>query len=159
MKKNSSNKKNINNNKIIIEVILIPFCFMYLFFNILNNHSKVSLIIGSIVLIITSLELAIKYLKEVYVYEHKYNPIKVIYGIFNIVLIIVTGLNIIYNVKLISILYLIMSIILLMSLLFLSIKNLIDIKNNKGILYKKAFSSFFYLISFMIILSSLVISF
>lgn len=112
-----SDVKNTN-KKIVAEIILIPFCFLYLFYVILGNHPKISFIFCSCLVIITCLEFAIKYFKEVYIYENKYNVLKVIFGIFNVLLIIITGLNLIYDIKIISVLFIIMTIILLMYLLF-----------------------------------------
>ena len=103
MKKEVKEQKNIK--KIVIEMILIPLCTLYLCYEVLNNHPKTSFIILIIFTIITSLELAIKYLKQVYIYENKYNPLRVIFGIFNIVLIIISGLTLIYKTKLLTIIF------------------------------------------------------
>lgn len=156
MKKDKKEVKQ-NNSKIIAEIILIPFCFLYLFYTLFLNHPKASLIICSLVVVITCLEFAIKYLKEVYIYENKYNPLKIVFGIFNIVLIIISGLNIIYNIKYLFIIFVIMTIILLLFLLCFAIKNILDIKKNSGVLYKKAFSAFLSLIAFQTILITLLI--
>ena len=156
MKKEIKKQKNIK--KIVIEMILIPLCTLYLCYTILNNHPKTSFIILIIFTIITSLELAIKYLKQVYIYENKYNPLRVIFGIFNIVLIIISGLTLIYKTKLLTIILLIMIIILLGFLIITSIINIKDIIKQKGILYKKAFSAFLKLNAFVIILMSLILT-
>lgn len=156
MKKEVKEQKNIK--KIVIEMILIPLCTLYLCYTILNNHPKTSFIILIIFTIITSLELAIKYLKQVYIYENKYNPLRVIFGIFNIVLIIISGLTLIYKTKLLTIIFLIMIIILLGFLLITSIINIKDIIKQKGTLYKKAFSAFLKLNAFVIILMSLILT-
>lgn len=154
MKKEEKN----NNAKIIFEIILIPLCFLYLFYTLFINHPKVSFVICLCITIITSIEFAIKYLKEVYIYENKYNPLKVIFGIFNILLIIIAGLNIIYNIKVILILFYVMISILLLYLLYFFIRNLIDVVKGKGVLYKKAFASLLSLTSFVTILITLIIA-
>ncbi|MGM9879637.1 MAG: hypothetical protein ACI31R_06435 [Bacilli bacterium] len=146
-----------NNSKIIFEIILIPLCFLYLFYTILNNHPKASFVVCSLIVIITCLEFAIKYLKEVYVYENKYNLLKLIFGIFSIILIIISGLNLVYSIKFLFILFIVMTFILLIFLLGFAIKNIIDINKNKGVLYKKAFSAFLSLIAFMTIFITLLI--
>lgn len=152
-------KKEKNNNaKIVFEIILIPLCFLYLFYTLFINHPKVSFVICLCITIITSLEFAIKYLKEVYIYENKYNPLKVIFGIFNILLIIIAGLNIIYNIKVILILFYVMISILLLYLLYFFIRNLIDVVKGKGVLYKKAFASLLSFTSFVTILITLIIA-
>ena len=156
MKKDKKEIKQ-NNSKIIAEIILIPFCFLYLFYTLFLNHPKASFIVCNLLVVITCLEFAIKYLKEVYIYENKYNPLKIVFGIFNIILIIVAGLNIIYNIKILFILFVIMSFILLLFLLCFAIKNIIDINKNNGTLYKKAFSAFLSLIAFMTIFITLLI--
>ena len=154
MKKEEKN----NNAKIIFEIILIPLCFLYLFYTLFINHPKVSFVICLCITIITSIEFAIKYIKEVYIYENKYNPLKVIFGIFNILLIIIAGLNIIYNIKVILILFYVMISILLLYLLYFFIRNLIDVVKGKGVLYKKAFASLLSLTSFVTILITLIIA-
>lgn len=147
-----------NNKKIIAELVLIPLCFMYLMYTLLENHPKASFIICSIMIIITCLELALKYLKEVYIYKHKYNLLKIIFGIFNIVLIIVSCLNFIYDIKIIYYVHIIMTIILLMFLLVVVIQKLIYIGKNKGTLYKNAITVFLSLISFTTIFTTLILS-
>ncbi len=158
--KNSKKEVNVkpNNKKIIFEIILIPLCFLYIYYTILWKSPRASALIGEIVIIITCIEFAIKYFKEVYIYEHKFNLLKVLFGIFNVILIIISGLNIIYNIQIINILYLIFAIILLGYLLIFAVNNLICIIKEKGTLYKKAFGAFLSLIAFVIILMSLIIS-
>ena len=107
---------------------------------------------------ITCLELAIKYFKEVYIFENKYNVLKVLFGIFNICLMIVCFLNIVYSFRIISILFLVMSIILLCFLIGYSIFNIICMFKNKGVFYKRAFASFISLNDFVIILITLLFS-
>ena len=63
----------MKNKKIILETIIIPLCVLYLAYTLLNNHITLTKVISYITLFITSLELSIKNLKEVYVYEYKYN--------------------------------------------------------------------------------------
>ena len=104
MKKDKKEIKQ-NNSKIIAEIILIPFCFLYLFYTLFLSNPKASFIVCNLLVVITCLEFAIKYLKEVYIYENKYNPLKIVFGIFNIILIIVAGLNITYNIKILFILF------------------------------------------------------
>lgn len=146
-----------NNSKIIFEIILVPLCFLYLFYTIFESHPKASFIFCLIITMITSLEFAIKYLKEVYIYENKYNPLKIIFGIFNIILIIVAGLNFVYNINFILILFYIMTSILLIFILWFVSRKLIFISKNKGVLYKNAFSALFSLTAFMTILITFII--
>lgn len=157
MKKNKKEKNVKDIKKIILEIILIPACFAYLFYTLLENHPKASLIICIFITIITSGILIYKYFKEVYIYESKKNIYKIIFIIFNGILIIINLLYLIYNTKLLFLTLIIGIFILLLHLLSSSIKDLIDIKKEKGILYKKSFSSFLSLISFSVILTTLLI--
>lgn len=149
--------KKDNNIKLVIEVYLVPICFIYLLYMFLNNHSKTSLIICSITILFTSLEFMIKYLKEVYVYEHKYNFLKLSFGIFNILFVIITGLNIFYKLYIIKLLFIIDIIILLLFLLGFSIINIKKyLKDNKKVAF--IVKSFFSFLSFCTILITFIIS-
>lgn len=143
--------------KIIIEIILIPLCFLYLSYTLLNNHPKASLITCSILVIITSILFAIKYFREVYIYKHKYNFFKILYAIFSTILIINTILNLLIKNEYLFIIFLIQTIILLGYLLFFSTKKLLNIKKDKGYISKNAFPAFLSLVSFAIILVGLLI--
>lgn len=149
-------KKNMK--KIVSWLILIPLCMLYLLYTLLNGHSKISFVVLVIFTFITCLELAIKYFKEVYIFQNKYNVLKVLFGIFNICLMIVCFLNIVYSFRIISILFLVMSIILLCFLIGYSIFNIICMFKNKGVFYKRAFASFISLNDFVIILITLLFS-
>lgn len=151
--------KNNNIKKIVFEIILIPLCMLYLLYTLLENNPKISLMVCMIIIIITSLELSIKYSKEVYEFKNKYNILKTIFSIFNIMLIIVTGLTFLYKYMFLKIAFIIMTIILLIFLLIYSVKNIISILKEKGTLYKKALASFLGLMSFVSILITLIISY
>lgn len=150
MKKNTSIKT-------VAEVYLIPICFIYLLYMLLNGSKKASLIICSIIILFTSLEFLIKYLKEVYIYKNKYNFLKLSFGIFNILFILLTALNLFYKTYAIKILFIIGTIILLLFLLIFSINNIRKyIKNtNKTMFVVKSFLSF---LSFSTILISFLIA-
>ncbi len=149
-------KKNMK--RIVAWLILIPLCMLYLLYTLLNGHSKMSFVVLVIFIFITCLELVIKYFKEVYIFENKYNVLKVLFGIFNICLMIVCFLNIVYSFKIISILFLAMSIFLLCFLMGYAIFNIIYMFKNKGVFYRRAFSSFISLNDFVIILIALIFS-
>ena len=151
--------KSNNIKKIVFEIILIPLCMLYLLYTLLGNNPKISLMVCIIIIIITSLELSIKYSKEVYEFKNKYNILKTIFSIFNIMLIIVTGLTFLYKYMFLKIAFIIMTIILLIFLLIYSVKNIISILKEKGTLYKKALASFLGLMSFVSILITLIISY
>ena len=149
-------KKNMK--RIVAWLILIPLCMLYLLYTLLNGHSKISFVVLVIFIFVTCLELAIKYFKEVYIFENKYNVLKVLFGIFNICLLIVCFLNIVYSFKIVSILFLIMCILLLCFLMGYSIFNIVCMFKDKGVFYKRAFASFVSLNDFVIILITLVFS-
>ena len=150
--------KKISNKKIIIETLIIPLCVLYLCFNLLHNHPKLCLIICSITILTTSLSLTIKYFREVYIFEHKYNYLKVIFGIFNTILLTATGLNIILNNNILNIIFIVLTSILLGFLITYATYNIINISKNKKPLYKSAYPAFFSLISFSIIIITLIYS-
>ena len=147
----------MNKKKIILELVFIPLCIMYLYYVLINNHLKINLYLVSIIILITCVEFLIKYIYEVYVYENKYNFLKVLFIIFCFCLIIVDILNLFIKLKLIKVLFLIFIIILLIYLIYFVINCLIRIYKNKGILWKNAFASFFSFISFLIILMGIII--
>ena len=146
-----------NKKKIVIEVILIPICIMYLYYEVLHNHPKVSLGIATAVIILTSIEFIVKYIKEVYVYKSKNNLLKILYVIFSFILIILSIISLFLKYKLIKIAYFISLIILLVFLLYFITKNIVRIIKEKGTLYKNTFAAFFSLISFVIVLINIII--
>ncbi len=154
MKKNN---ENINVKKIIFEIILIPLAIMYLYYTLLYNHPKISIVFLYIVTIITCVEFIIKYIHEVYVYKNKYNFLKIIYIIISFLLIVFMVLNTILKYKIIKDMFVLLLIIMLLHLLVFSTININRIINNKGTLYKNTFSSFFSLISFVVVLMGIII--
>ena len=66
-----------NNKKIIFEIVLIPLCILYLYYELLHNHPTISLVFLTITIIITNIENLVKYINEVYIYESKKNILKV----------------------------------------------------------------------------------
>lgn len=153
-------KKDIkpNNKKIVFEVIIIPICILYLYYMAFNNHPKISLTISTIITIITCIEIIALYIHDVYIYENKYNFLRIIITILSFLLIIFTVINLFIKASIIKTIYLVLLIIFLIHLLYFVIKNLIKICKGKGILYKNTFASFFGLISFVIILINIIIS-
>lgn len=147
----------MKNKKMVLEIILIPLCLAYIIFIVLENHSTVSNVIGLITLYITALEFSIKYFKEVYIYENKYNYLKIIFGIFNIVLLLITTLNLIYKNNIINIIYLVSTIILLIYLLVFGSFKLKNVIKDKKPLAKHVLNSFLSYIAFVIILMCLLI--
>lgn len=147
----------MKNKKMVLEIILIPLCLAYIIFIVLENHSTVSNVIGLITLYITALEFSIKYFKEVYIYENKYNYLKIIFGIFNIVLLLITTLNLIYNNNILNIIFMIGIIILLIYLLVFGTIKLKKVLKDEKPLSKNVLSSFLSYIALAIILICLII--
>ena len=147
----------MKNKKMVLEIILIPLCLAYIIFIVLENHSTVSNVIGLITLYITALEFSIKYFKEVYIYENKYNYLKIIFGIFNIVLLLITTLNLIYKNNILNIIFMIGIIILLIYLLVFGTIKLKKVLKDEKPLSKNVLSSFLSYIALAIILICLII--
>ena len=147
----------MKNKKIIIETIIIPLCLFYLTYTLLNNNITLAKIISSITLFITSLELSIKNLKEVYIYKYKYNYLKIALGIFNIILILILGLNIVYKNNIINKSLLIGTIILTIYLIIYAITNIIKISKQEKEIYKFVQKAFLSLISSSILVGTLLV--
>ena len=154
MKKELQKKEKQSNKKIIVEIVLIPLCIFYLIYILFQNNPKTSLIICSIASVITCSLLMIKYLKEVYIYQYKYNWLKILFCVFSIILIIVTIVNLLYNIK---ILFVAMVIVLLCFLLWFAIRNVILISKNKKNNSQNIIYAFLSLVSFVTILSTVTI--
>lgn len=146
----------MKNKKMVLEIILIPLCLAYILYMVLQNYQTTSHVIGLIILFITSLEFIIKYFKEVYIYTNKYNYLKIIFGIFNIVLLLITTLNLIYN-NILNIIFMIGTIILLIYLLVFGTIKLKKVLKDEKPLSKNVLSSFLSYIALAIILICLII--
>lgn len=146
----------MKNKKMVLEIILIPLCLAYILYIVLQNYQTTSHVIGLIILFITSLEFIIKYFKEVYIYTHKYNYLKIIFGIFNIVLLLITTLNLIYNNNILNIIFMIGTIILLIYLLVFGTIKLKKVLKDEKPLSKNVLSSFLSYIALAIILICLI---
>ena len=146
----------MKNKKMVLEIILIPLCLAYILYIVLQNYQTTSHVIGLIILFITSLEFIIKYFKEVYIYTHKYNYLKIIFGIFNIVLLLITTLNLIYNNNILNIIFIIGTIILLIYLLVFGTIKLKKVLKDEKPLSKNVLSSFLSYIALAIILICLI---
>lgn len=142
--------KNKITNKMIVEIILIPICIAYLYYLAFNNHQKANLIAMSLIIIITSTEFIIKYIKELYIYESKKNIFKLLYTIFSFILIVITILNFFLKIKIISVLFMVFSILLLIYLLYYVIDNVRN--KDKRSFSKLIVSSIMSLISFATVL-------
>ena len=154
MKKNKEDS--INMKKVIIETILIPLCVTYLYYMALHKYPKINIAIVYGVAVIASLEVAIKYIHEVYVYESKNNYLKIIMSIISVLLIIAVFLNIFLKYKVIFYVLLGLLTIMLCYLLYDSVKNIKKMIKKEGTLYKNTFSAFFSLIKFGIILTGII---
>ena len=155
-----ANKKKIssaNIKKIVAEIILIPLCVLYLYYTLLFNSISINKFILHTVVFITCIQFAIRYIREVYIYESKNNPLKIIFIIFNIILGIISMLNLSLKVRIIKIIFIVLVIIMLCYLLYNAITKIINIIKNKGVLYKNTFSSFASLIAFFMMLMGLII--
>ena len=151
------NKEEINMKKVVVETILIPLCVVYLYYMAMHNHPKVNMIFLYGITLIACFEMIIKYAHEVYVYENKYNYLKVICIIISVLLIISVFLNIFLKYKAILYTFISLLIILLIYLLLYSAKNIKKMIKQEGVLYKNTFSAFFSLIEFGIILIGIII--
>ena len=149
-------KKKEYDLKLIGELIIVPLCVMSLYHMVLSSHPKANLIVFSLVTFFTCIEFIAKYVKDVYVYEHKYNVLKIIFIIFNSLLLIETILNIMLKYKFIKIIFIIFEIILLLYLLYFAIRNILNL-NKKEKFTKSAIAAFFSLLSFCIILIGIII--
>ena len=147
----------MKNKKMLLETIIIPLCVLYLVYTLLNNHEIASKVICYITIFITSLEFIIKNFKEVYIYEHKYNAFKIVFGIFNVILLFLMVLNIFYKINIVNILLNIGIILLLIYLLIYSIKNIIKIAKNDKKIYWCVIRAFLSLVSFSIIMPTFII--
>ena len=156
MKKN--NKKEIKRNKIkiVFEIIIIPLCITYLIYTLFGNIKLANQIIFYSAIIITALTFIIKYFREVYIFEHKYNYLKILFIVLNIIMLIATILNIVLDMKMITVIFFILLGLLLLYLISLSIKNLIYISKSNDSIYKKVYGTFFSLTSVMTILITLI---
>lgn len=151
------NKEKSNNIRIVLEIILIPICVLYLYYTLLYNHPKISIVLLYITTLITSIEFIVKYIKELYTYENKYNPLRLIFVVFLFLLLITLVLNIFLKYKIIKQILTISLIILLVHLLLFAISNIIKIIKDKGRLLTTSASAFFSFIAFYIILIALII--
>lgn len=147
----------MKNKKILIEIVLIPLCVLYLIFTLLKNHELLSEILCYITVFITSLEFIIKNFKEVYIYHHKYNYLKIIFAIFNIILLFFMCLTIFYNNLIINNIFIFLVSILLINLLIYTIINIIKISKNDKKISIYIIRSFLSFLSFCLILPSLII--
>lgn len=147
----------MKNKKMLIETIIIPLCVLYLLFTLLNNHETISQIVCYIVVCITSIVCLVKYINEVYIYEHKYNYLKIIFIIINILLLISLVLTIFVANEILSIIFIVLVGIELLYLLIFGILNIIIITKNNEKLYQSIIRAFFSLLSFSIIFPSLII--
>lgn len=151
------NKEDIDIKKIVFEIIIIPLSIMYLYYNLLYNHPKISIVFLYLVSTITCIEFIIKYIHEVYVYENKYNFLKVIYIIISFLIIIFILLNIFLKYNIIKKIFIVLLIIMLCHLLLFAIINIKRIIKSKGTLYKNTFAAFFSLIFFAVISMGIII--
>jgi len=155
-----ANKKKVNPaniKKIVAEIIIIPLCILYLYYEFFYNHVQVSNVFLYLLLLFTCVEFIVKYIKEVYIYKSKYNLLKIFFVIYNFLLIIFGVLSIFLKIRVISLVFIILVIGLLCYLLYYAIRHITNIINNKGTLYNNAVSSFLPLIAFCTILMGLII--
>ncbi len=146
-------EKSVNNNKIILEIIIIPLCISYLFYMLLGNFNN-TLLISIIIISIMNLELLIKYIKEVNIYKSKYNIYKILFIIFNITSLFISFITIYKNIN--KIYFIISSIISLIYFLVVGIKKLITISKTRDKLYKLTKSALLSLLCFFIIITCLI---
>ncbi len=149
--------KEINMKKVVTETILIPLCVIYLYYMAVHNHPKLNIAFVYIITLITCLEIAIKNIHEVYVYESKNNYLKIILAVISVLLIIGVFINIFFHNKVILYIFMGLLIIMLSYLMFNAVINIKKMINKEGTLYKNTFSAFFSLIKLGIILIGIVI--
>ncbi len=143
----------MKNKKILLEIIIIPLCIAYLLYYPLRNYDKASFIISSIFILLTCLVFLVKYGKEVYIYEHKYNYLKIISIVFNSILIVLTVLGFFLKIKIIKILFLVFACILLLLLLGYAIVNIKPIITKEKNISQNILNAFLSLASVAIILT------
>lgn len=140
-------EKNINNNKIIIEIIIIPLCISYLFYLLLGNFNN-TLLISIIILSIMNLELLIKNIKEVSIYKDKNNKYKILFIIYNIISLFISFMTIYKEIN--KIYFIITLSISIIYFLINGILTLIKISKTKDKLYKLTKKALLSLFSFFI---------
>ncbi len=140
-------EKNINNNKIILEIIIIPLCISYLFYILLGNFNN-TLLISIIILSIINLELLIKNIKEVSIYKDKNNKYKVLFIIYNIISLFISFMTVYKEIN--KIYFIITLSISIIYFLINGILTLIKISKTKDKLYKLTKKALLSLFSFFI---------
>ena len=146
----------MKNKKIVGEILIIPACVLYLILSLLKS-GLASGIIATFFAIITAFWFVPKYVDELYVYESKYNFLKLIYIIGNILFAVSLILNLIFKLKIFKILIIVSGVIVLIELLHYGIKNLKEVITKTkeiGINILYSFSSFAL---FAIIISTVII--
>ena len=111
-----ANKKKVssaNIKKIVVEIIIIPLCVLYLYYTLLFNSTSINKFILHTVVFITCMQFAIRYIREVYIYESKNNPFKIIFIIFNLFLGIISMVNLALKIKVINTIFIVLLIIML----------------------------------------------
>lgn len=151
------NKEKIDTKKIVFEIIIIPLAIMYLYYTILYNHHKISLVLLYITSLITCIEFIIKYIREVYVYKSKYNFLKVACTIMSFLILMFLILNLFLKYEIIKKILIILLIIMLCHLFIFAINSIIKIIKGTDKLYKNVVSSFFSLIAFTVIFMGIII--
>lgn len=149
----------MNNKKIVLETILIPFCILYLYYVLLWNHPKISLVVFSIVIFFTCIENLVKYIPEVYIYESKKNVLKILLIIIDILLIIFLFLFLFLKNSIIKIIFFSLLLILSLYLIYFVCFNIKRIINSKGSILKNTIAAYLSLSSFLIIVMGSIIYF
>ena len=153
-------KKKTNNTdrrKLLFEIIIVPLCIFYLYYTYVSGHEKLNLILLYIAVIVTCIEFNAKYIKELYIYENKYNFLRIIFIVLSFILLIFIALNIFIKTKITKIVFIILTSLLAAYLLIYAVQNIKKIIKKEGDFSKTVIASFLSLVSFFIILMGTII--
>lgn len=157
MAKKKQKTNEVDRKKLLFEIIAVPLCIFYLYYTYISSNKELNTILLYIVIIITSIEFNAKYIKELYIYENKYNFLRIIYTVFSLILLVSIALNIFVKTKLTRIIFVVLAIVLITYLLIYAIFNIKKLLKKEGEFSKTVLASFLSLASFFTSLAGLII--
>lgn len=157
MAKKKQKTNEVDRKKLLFEIIAVPLCIFYLYYTYISSNKELNTILLYIVIIVTSIEFNAKYIKELYIYENKYNFLRIIYTVFSLILLVSIALNIFVKTKLTRIIFVVLAIVLITYLLIYAIFNIKKLLKKEGEFSKTVLASFLSLASFFTSLAGLII--
>lgn len=146
----------MKNKKLAIELIIVPVCFSYLILNYLNNKI-LALVLFTFTSLILSIWFVPKYIDEIYVYESRKNPLKIVLIISNILLLVLSIINFIYKTKLVKVLLILVTIIVSLFLIKLFVKNIKELIRKDKDFSINILHGFFCFLFLLTLISTLII--